>query len=44
MTLLAADGPLGLPEGGSPLPLQLLSLLGLLLALGKDLKKKKTIK
>ena len=37
--LLAADGALGLPEGGGPLPLELLGLLGLLLSLGKDLNK-----
>ena len=34
--LLAADGALGLTEGGGPLPLE---LLGLLLSLGKDLNK-----
>ena len=37
--LLAADGALGLTEGGGPLPLELLGLLGLLLSLGKDLNK-----
>ena len=35
--LLAADGVLGLPEGGGPLPLQLAGLLGFLLPLGQDL-------
>merc|ERR1740128_487608 len=36
--LLAADGVLGLPEGGGPLPLQLAGLLGFLLPLGQDLR------
>merc|ERR1740128_287962 len=36
--LLAADGGLGLPEGGGPLPLQLAGLLGFLLPLGQDLR------
>merc|ERR1740128_446303 len=36
--LLAADGVLGLPEGGGPLPLQLAGLLGFLLPLCQDLR------
>ena len=35
--LLAGDGALGLAQGGGPLALELLSLLGLLLPLGQDL-------
>jgi hypothetical protein len=42
--LLAGDGALGLPEGGGPLPLQLLRLLGLLLPLGQDLNTKGTLR
>jgi hypothetical protein len=42
--LLAGDGALGLPEGGGPLPLQLLRLLGLLLPLGQDLNTKGTVR
>ncbi len=41
--LLAGDGALGLPEGGGPLPLQLLRLLGLLLPLGQDLNTTATL-
>jgi hypothetical protein len=41
--LLAGDRALGLPEGGGPLPLQLLRLLGLLLPLGQDLNTTATL-
>ncbi len=42
--LLAGDRALGLPEGGRPLPLQLLRLLGLLLPLGQDLNTTGTVR